>query len=71
MWAAVTELITIDRVANKQQKCIGYRSGGWTSKIEAPADSMSSESLLPHSQAAFSLCPHTVGGQKSSLGSLL
>lgn len=52
--------ITIDWVAYKQHGFISHSSGGWTSKVEVPADLVFDEGLFPGSQTAlFSPCPHS------------
>ena len=55
----------IDWVAYTQQKFISRNSGGWETKIKAPADLVSGEgSLLGSQTAVFLLHPHMEEGSK-------
>ena len=48
-------------MANKQQKLISYRSGGWKSTIRVPEDLVSGEvSLSGSERPIFSLYPHMI-----------
>lgn len=53
----------------KQQTFLSHGSGGWKSKLEVRADSVSAEVLLPGSYTAtFSPCPHRVEGTREVSG---
>lgn len=62
---------TLDWVADKQQKCVGPRSGGWESKVKAPADPVLGENPLPSTQTAPSPCVPSGGSGEGAFRGLL